>query len=115
ILGADIARTIFTDEEPDEALTTLMEVPPLAITTAKANGYLYLLGFAVDPSFDPAQTGHEMWLEVQSDPGQRFFDYNKEKRSELRVAGDEEATVQALKVWKIGRASCRERVEKKVK
>ncbi|TLY38278.1 MAG: hypothetical protein E6K61_11600, partial [Nitrospirae bacterium] len=50
IFGADIARTLFTDEEPDEALTTLMEVPPLAITTAKANGYLYLLGFAVDPS-----------------------------------------------------------------
>ena len=99
ILGADISRTLFTDEEPDAALTTLMEVPPPAITTAKANGYLFLLGFAVDPSFDPAQTGHEMWLEVQSDPGQRFFDYNKEKRSDLRVAGDEEATVQALKAW----------------
>ncbi|MGH7208903.1 MAG: hypothetical protein ACREIL_05910, partial [Nitrospiraceae bacterium] len=99
ILGADISRTIFTDEEPDEALTTLMEVPHRTIMTAKTNGYLFLLGFAADPSLDPAQTGHEMWLEVQSDPGNRFFDYNKEKRSELRVVGDEEATVQALKAW----------------
>ena len=99
ILGADVSRTIFTDEESDAVLITLMEVPPRVITTAKTNGYLFLLGFAVDPSLDPAQTGHEMWVEVQSDPGNRFFDYNKEKRSELRVAGDEEVNVQALKAW----------------
>jgi len=99
VLGADISRTLFTDDEPVEALTALMGVPKRDIANAKSNGYLFLVGFAADSSLDPAQTGHEMWLEVQSDPGNRFFDYNKEKRSELRVVGDEEATVRALKAW----------------
>lgn len=99
VLGTDLSRTLFNDEQPHEAFQTLMDLPPRAIANPKTNGYLLLLGFAVDPSLDPVQTGHDMWLEVESDRGHRYFDYNKEKRLELRVTDDDQGMSQPLQAW----------------
>lgn len=94
----DTAKTVRTisSEPPTEAFTLLSEPPPRALENWKTNSYVLLLGIAADPMLDPTTTGYEMWVEVESDRGHRFFDYGTGPRTRLRIP---EQVVPALAVW----------------
>lgn len=98
VVGLDFARTLWIgkSEAPNDAYTHLTEFPARIVANPKANGYFLLLGFASRELSDPEQTGYEMWLEVESDRGHRFFDYAKDSRVILQV---ENETLQALQAW----------------
>lgn len=95
VIAVHIARLILPDEQPNDAFTALKAAPPRTIGNPKSNGYFLLLGFASSPAVDPVQTGYEMWLEVESDRGHRFFDYDKESRLQLQVEAGADEVQQA--------------------
>lgn len=66
-------------------LTRLLEVPQPRLVAPYENGYFYLLGFASAASSDPAQVGHEMWLETNAAPGTSEFNYDKPGRANLQI------------------------------
>jgi hypothetical protein len=72
-------------QPPSATLTRLLEPPQYRLINPYENGYFYLLGFAADPSLDPAKVGHEIWLETSSIPGAGSFNYDKPGRSELQI------------------------------
>jgi hypothetical protein len=96
LIGVDIVRHVWigTGKNSSAAFATLLQPPARTSANPKSNSYLLLLGFASDPAVDPAQTGYEIWLEVESIPGQRFFDYGKEQRTQLQVEILPEAALQ---------------------
>jgi len=98
VAGLDFVRTLWLgkNETPNEAYTHLTELPARTVANPKANGYFLLLGFASRELSDPEQTGYDVWLEVESDRGHRFFDYDNDSRVALRV---EDETLQALHAW----------------
>lgn len=95
VIAIDVANLVWSDDPPTQAFTTLTDQPPRVVTHPKSNGYLLLLGFAVAPTADPVQAGHEMWLESESDRGHRFFEYDKNFRAQLQVEPDTEIVQQA--------------------
>jgi hypothetical protein len=100
IAGVDLTRKVWleTEKNPNETFKALSQPPSRTVQNPKSNGYLLLLGFATAPSFDPVQTGYEIWLEVESIPGQGFFDYGREPRLQLRVEGD---SLSAVQTWRL--------------
>ena len=96
VLGIDLVRHVWfgTETNPGGKLTALTQPPPRTSQSPKSNSYLLLLGFASSPSVDPVQAGYETWLEVESIPGQRYFDYGKEQRTQLQVEALPEAAMQ---------------------
>src|SRR5262245_42386472 len=72
-------------QSPSPLFTELLEPPQYRLTNPYENGYFYLLGFAAEPSLDPAKVGHEMWLEIKAAHGTSKFDYGKPGRSDLYI------------------------------
>ncbi|MBI4400272.1 MAG: hypothetical protein HY581_01400 [Nitrospirae bacterium] len=95
VIAVHILRIILTDEQPNDEFIAMKATPPRTIGNPKSNGYFFLLGFASSPTVDPVQTGYEMWLEVESDRGHRFFDYDKESRLQLQVEAEADEVQQA--------------------
>jgi hypothetical protein len=95
VIAVDVVRHVWIGtDNPTGTFSALLQPPQRSTQNPKSNSYLLLLGFASSPSADPSQTGYEIWLEVESIPGQRFFDYGKEQRSQLQVEIIPEAALQ---------------------
>jgi hypothetical protein len=93
---ATTVRSVVT-EPPSVTFARLTEPPPRTIENPRMNGYLLLLGFASAPLFDPVQAGHDMWLEVESARGHRYYQYASDLRSRLRLSPED---VRPLDLWR---------------
>ena len=73
------------NDPPSETFLKLSEQPVRSIENPLDNGYFLLLGFASAPDSHPIQVGYDIWLESDTRPHQRGFDFEKPGRSELRI------------------------------
>lgn len=78
-------------DTPSEAFVQLSQPPERRLSNPLDNGYFLLVGFPAAPSADPVHIGYDIWLESNSKPTERFFNYDKAGRTDLRlpVSADE--------------------------
>ncbi len=72
-------------DNPTEAFLRLSEAPERRLSNPLENGYFLLLGFPAAASADPVHIGYDIWLESNSKPTERFFNYDKAGRTDLRL------------------------------